>query len=329
MKPKVFVTRPLPQPALDLVAAACDLEVHAWDAPLSPPELAERCRDAEGIIVCGACLTAEVLEKAPRLRAVANVSVGYDNLDVEACTRRRILVTNTGGAAQETTADLAFALLAAVTRRVVEADRYVREGRWQHWAWNLLWGADLHHRTLGILGFGRIGQAMARRARGFSMRILYHSRHRAPEAVERELEAVYVDRDRLLAESDFVSLHVPLTQETHHLMGPREFSRMKPSAFLINTSRGAVVDEQALVAALEQKQIAGAALDVFEHEPRVHPALLGRDNVVLAPHIGSGTAETRTKMALLAAENLLAALAGKRPPNLVNPEVYAGEAGDA
>ena len=273
-------------------------------------------------MACGVRVNEEVLAQTPKLRVIANVGVGYDNIDVAACTRRRIVVTNTPEVVTEATADFAFALLLAVARRVAEGDRYVRESRWQKWQWGLLWGADVHHKTLGLYGFGRIGQAMARRARGFSMRVLYHARRRVPEALERELEAQYVDRETLLRESDFLSLHVPLTPETHHLVRAPELDLMKPRAFLINAARGKAVDEEALVQALKAGRIAGAGLDVFEHEPHVHPALLEMSNVVLMPHVGTATSETRLKMALLAAENLLAALAGRRPPNLVNPEVY-------
>jgi glyoxylate reductase len=251
------------------------------------------------------------------------VGVGYDNIDVAACTRRGIPVTNTAGVLEETTADLAFALLLAAARRVVEGDRYVRQGQWKQWEWGLLWGADVHHKTLGIYGFGHIGQAVARRGRGFSMRILYHSRHQAPEALRNELGAELVDRETLLRESDFLSLHVPLTPETHHLIASRDFALMKSSALLINTTRGKVVDEEALVSALEARRIAGAGLDVFEREPQLHPALARMSNVVLMPHVGSATAETRFNMAMFAAENLLAALDGRRPHNVVNPEVYA------
>jgi glyoxylate reductase len=233
------------------------------------------------------------------------------------------VVTNTPGVLTDTTADLAFALLMAVARRVVEGDRLVREGRWQRWQWGMLWGADIHHQTLGLYGFGRIGQAVARRGRGFEMRVIYHDVQRATAEIERELAAQFVDRETLLRESDFLSLHVPLTPETHHLIGARELSLMKPSAFLINTARGKVVDEEALVEALKSHRIAGAGLDVFEHEPHLHPELAKLENVVLLPHLGSATAATRLKMALLAVENLLAALAGRRPPNIVNPEVYA------
>ncbi len=323
MKPRVFVTRPLPAAALELLGAKCEPQVHPQDSPLRPAELAEACREVEGLLVVGARVTEEVLQEAPKLRVVANAGVGYDNIDVAACTRRRIPVTNTPGVLTETTADLAFALLLAVARRLVEGDRYVRDGLWREWQWGLLHGVDVYGKTLGLLGFGRIGQAMARRGRGFSMRVLYHARHRVAESIERELEGQYVDRDTLLGESDFLSLHLPLTSETRHVIGAKELALMKPTAFLINTARGPIVDEEALVEVLKAGRIAGAGLDVFEREPRVHPALLEMKNVVLAPHVASATAETRLKMAMLAAENLLSALDGRRPPNIVNPEIYS------
>ncbi len=320
-KPAVFVTRPLPAPALELLAARCTMRFNPEDSPVPADQLAKACRDVEGLVVCGTRVPEEVIAQTSALRVVANVGVGYDHVDVAACTRRGILVTNTAGVLEETTADLAFSLLLAVARRIVEGDRYVREQRWKKWEWGLLWGADVHHKTLGLYGFGHIGQAMARRGRGFSMRVLYHSRRRVAEEIEKDLGAEYVDRETLLRRSDFVSLHVPLTPETYHLIGSPELRLMKPTAFLVNAARGPVVDEQALVAALQGHAIAGAGLDVFEREPQVHPDLLAMPNVALMPHVGSGTGETRLNMAMLAAENLLAALEGKRPPNLVNPEV--------
>ncbi|MBZ5545892.1 MAG: D-glycerate dehydrogenase [Acidobacteriia bacterium] len=322
LKPKVFVTRPLPQRAIDLLAAQCAVQVHPSDSALKPPQLGEACRDVEGLLAVGVRVSEEVLSQAAKLRVVANCGVGYDNIDVAACSRRKIVVTNTPGVLTDTTADLAFALLMAAARRVVEADRFVREGHWQRWEFGMLWGADIHNKTLGIWGFGRIGQALARRGRGFDMKILYHSRRRSDETLERELEACYVDRDTLLRESDFLSLHVPMTPETHHLIGADELRLMKPSAFLINTARGKVIDEEALVTALKAKAIAGAGLDVFEHEPHLPPDLAKLENVVLLPHVGSATGETRLAMAMLAADNLLAALEGRRPPNVVNAEVF-------
>jgi lactate dehydrogenase-like 2-hydroxyacid dehydrogenase len=294
---------------------------------MPPAELAEALHDVDGLMLAGASLPAEVVAQAPRLRAVSNVGVGYDNLDLAACTARRIPVTNTVGAVEETTADLAFALLLGGARRLAECDRYVRDGHWRHWQWNLLWGADVYGKTLGLYGFGNIGRAVARRACGFGMRTLYCARHRVPQTVEMELGAEYVGRDKLFAESDFLSLHVPLTAETRHSVGAAELARMKPSAYLINTARGAVVDEEALAEALEQRAIAGAGLDVFEQEPHVHPGLLRLPNVLLAPHVGSATSETRERMARTAAQNLLDLLEGKHPRTLLNPEVFDPEAG--
>jgi len=232
------------------------------------------------------------------------------------------LVTNTPGVVTEATADLSFALLLAVARRVVEADRYIHEGLWRYWQWGCMWGTNPSGKTLGIMGFGRIGQAVARRGRGFNMRIIYHSVDRPTPEQEQELGAQFVDRQTLLREADFLSLHVPLAPDTHHLISSAEFALMKPTAFLINTSRGKVVEEAALIEALQSKRIAGAGLDVFEFEPQIHPALLAMPNVVVSPHMGTSTGETRLAMAMMAAENLLTALAGQRPPNLVNPEAW-------
>jgi glyoxylate reductase len=314
------MTRPLPAPVIERVRARCDLTVHPEDEPLSPAQLAEGCREAEGLLLSGGRATEEVLAQAPHLRVIATVGVGYDNIDVDACTRRGIVVTNTPGVVTEATADLAFALLTCVARRLVEADRFVREGHWRRWQWGLMWGTDLYGKTLGLYGFGRIGQAVARRARGFSMRILCYALDHLTPAQEKELGAEFVDRDTLLREADFLSLHVPLSPETIRLITARELAMMKPTAFLINTSRGKVVEEAALVAALESKQIAGAGLDVYEREPQIHPMLLTLPNVVLTPHMGTATSQTRLAMASLAADNILAFFAGQRPPNLVNPE---------
>lgn len=322
MKPKVFVTRPLPTAALELLSSACEVRSYPKDAAIPVSQLAAECREVEGVLVSSARVSEEVLMAVPRLRAISNCGVGYDNIDIAACNRRRIPVTNTAGSLEETTADLAFTLLLATARRSIEADRYVREGRWNHWQFGLLHGLDVHHKTLGLLGFGGIGQPVARRGLGFSMRILYSARHRVDESIEHDLCAQYVNLATLLRESDFLSLHVPLTPETHHIIGAEGFSVMKKTAILINTARGPVVDEEALVKALKSSKIAGAGLDVFEKEPSVHPELLDLHNVVLAPHIGSATGETRVKMAVLAVKNLLAMLAGERPPNVVNPEIY-------
>jgi glyoxylate reductase len=321
-KAKIFVTHPLYPEAQALLQAACECEF--WAKPERPPreEFVRRLKDKEGLV----CLLTErisedVLRVAPKLRIVANVAVGYDNVDVPACTKRSVAVTNTPGVLDETTADFAFALMLAVARRVVEADQYVRAGQWQGWNFDQFCGTDVWGKTLGIVGFGRIGQAVARRAAGFGMKVIYNSRKRIAEDLEKEHRAEYREMNALLAESDFVSLHVPLNSDTRQLFDAPKFFRMKPTAFLINTSRGPIVDEAALVHALESKKIAGAGLDVFEQEPFVHPGLK-RGNVVLAPHLGSASNETRGKMALVAAQNAVAFFKGQRPPNLLNPEVF-------
>jgi glyoxylate reductase len=255
------------------------------------------------------------------LRIASNVAVGYDNIDVDACTKRGIVVTNTPGVLDETTADFAWTLLMAVARRVAEGEALARSGNWKGWNLDQLCGADVWGKTLGIVGFGRIGRSVARRASGFQMKIIYTDAVRASEEVEKSANAEFHDMNSLLAESDFISLHVPLLPETRGMFNGPKFLRMKPTAFLINTSRGPVIDEAALVAALENKKIAGAALDVFENEPFLHPGLK-RSNVVLTPHIASASLETRTKMAVMAANNIVAMFKGQRPPNIVNPDIF-------
>ncbi|MBF5042737.1 D-glycerate dehydrogenase [Aggregicoccus sp. 17bor-14] len=322
--PRVFVTRQLPGTALAQLAAQVDLEV--WPGPLPPPHglLCERARGADGLITL---LTDRVdealLAQAPSLRAVSNVAVGYDNIDVAACTRRRIAVGNTPGVLTETTADFAFALLLALARRVAEADRFVREGKWKTWEPGLLLGPDVHGATLGLVGLGAIGAAVARRAAGFGMRVLYVGRSAQPE-LERTLALERVDKAQLLAQSDMVSLHVPLTPETRGWLSREDFARMKPGALLVNTARGPVVDQAALVEALASGRLGGAALDVTDPEPLPQDSpLLQLPNVLLAPHIASASHATRGKMAQMAVDNLLAALSGRRPPHCVNPELYA------
>jgi glyoxylate reductase len=317
----VFISRHLPEAALDRARSGATVRLHPEDRRLSPAELARYLEDADGLV----CLLTDTIDEAllagaPRLRAVANVAVGYNNIDVAAATRRGIVVTNTPGVLTETTADFTWALLLATARRVPEADAYTRAGRFTEWGLMLLLGSDVHGKTLGILGLGRIGKAVARRAAGFGMRMLYHDALRDP-AAERELGVIYQDRDAVLAEADFVTLHVPLLPETHHYVGEGELRRMKPGAYLINASRGPVVDEAALVRALKEGWIAGAGLDVYEEEPKVHPGLLECSNAVLAPHIASASRETRLRMATMAVDNCLAVLEGRMPPNPVNPEV--------
>ena len=321
-RPKVLVTRPIQQRIIDKLSMHCEVHVHPVDETMPADLLAEAVRDVDGLMASGVLVSQDIIAAARKLRVVSTIAVGYDNIDIAACNQRRILVTNTPDVLTEATADLTFALLLGAARRVVEADRYVRAKRWTEWKWGYLWGVDLHGKTLGLYGFGRIAQATARRARGFGMRILYYARHRASQNVEQELTAEFVDRETLLRQSDFLSLHVPLTPETRHSIAAPQFALMKPTAFLINAARGPIVDEKALVQALETGKLAGAGLDVFEKEPEVHPALMAMDNVTLLPHIGSATDETRLRMAALAADNLLAALRGDRPSNLVNPEVF-------
>lgn len=325
MRPRVLISRPVSPNAIERVAEFCDVRVHPVDGPMKPELLLEELRGMDFAMPCGQPVRGEAIASASNLRMIANIGVGYDNVDLEVCNARRIVVTNTPDVLSEATADLAFALLISTARRIVEGDRYVREGNWANWQWNLFWGADLHRKTLGLYECGRIGQAMARRGRGFSMRILYHARHRMDATIEKELHAELVDLPTLLRESDFLSVHVPSTPQTRHSLGHAELALMKKSAILINTARGNIIDEEALVHALRAGQIQGAGLDVFEHEPKVHPALIEMKNVTLLPHIGSSTAVTREKMAGLAADNLIAFIKGQRPPNVVNPQVLDQE----
>ena len=320
-KPKVFATHGLFDATRQILEGTCEVEY--WAKEERPPrqEVLQRVKDKDGLI----CLLTEkvneeLLKAAPKLRIAANVAVGFDNIDVAACTKRGVAATNTPGVLDETTADFAWTLMMAVARRLSEGEALARSGNWKNWDLDQLVGTDVWGKTLGIVGFGRIGRAVARRASGFQMKVIYTDAVRAPEGVEKELKAEFREMNALLAESDFVSLHVPLLPETRGLFDAEKFSRMKPTAFLINTSRGPVVNEAALVAALESGKIAGAGLDVYENEPLIHRGLK-RTNVVLAPHIASASLETRTKMACIAAENVVALFAGKRPPNILNPEV--------
>lgn len=322
-KPQVFVTRRIPEEGINVVMQFCETEVSDFDGVLPRDILLERVKDKDGIL----CLLTDTIDKevmdaaGSNLRVISNYAVGFNNIDVEEATRRGIMVTNTPGVLTETTADLAWALLMSIARRIVEADKFVRAGKFRGWEPLLLLGTDVYSATLGIIGFGRIGQAMARRASGFRMKVIYHDLQRVPLQVEEELRASYRTLPELLSEADFVTIHVPLTPQTHHLIGEKELKMMKKEAYLINTARGPIVDEKALVLALREGWIRGVALDVFEKEPEVEPELLKLDNVVLAPHIGSATHATRTKTATMAAGNLVKALQGEVPPNLVNPEV--------
>jgi len=323
-RPHVFVTRRIPAAALDILRTAC--EVHTWDheeEPVPHEELVRRLQMADGALVVGPHrIDGPLMDAAPRCRIYANMAVGYDNIDLPEATRRKIMVTNTPGVLTETTADLAFGLMIAAARRLYEGQRTIVEGRWKGWSPLFMTGQDVYGATLGLVGAGRIGQAVARRARGFGMRILYHNRRPNPE-FEAELGAEYRPLDDLLREADFVVLLVPLTPETRGLIGARELGLMKPTAVLVNAARGPVVEERALYEALRSRQIFAAGLDVFDQEPIPpdHP-LLTLPNVTAVPHIGSATVKTRTRMAVLAAENLVAGVAGRRPSNLVNPEVF-------
>jgi len=323
-RPPVLVTRRLPQEALDRIAARCEMTLYDGQGAMPRDRLLAQVAGKAGAITqLTDRVDGEFLEAAgPQLTVVANCAAGFDNIDVPACTRHGVLACNTPGVLTETTADAAFALMMAAARRVAEGDRFVRSGAAWIWGPLMMLGQDVHHATLGVVGFGRIGQALARRARGFAMRVLYHDTVRPPAEVERELAAQYRDLEDLLRESDFVSLHVSLTPQTRHLISAERLAVMKPTAVLVNTSRGPVIDEQALAGALQRGQIFAAGLDVFEREPEVHPALLACGNAVLLPHLGSATVTTRMAMADLAAGNLLAALQDSRPPALLNPEAW-------
>jgi glyoxylate reductase len=314
MPKKILISNVLPAESRQVIPTGIEVDYNETEQPLPTAELIRRLRDAEGLI-CQVISTIddEVLAASPALRVIANVAVGYNNIDVAAARRRGVVVTNTPDVLTETTADFAWALLMATARRVVEADGYARSGQWKTWRWGLLWGSDIHGKTLGVVGFGRIGRAVARRGRGFDMRVLYHDTVRADAATERELNAAPVDLPTLLRESDFVSLHTLLSAETRHLIDERALRAMKKTAILINAARGPVVDEAALVKALAEGWIRGAGLDVFEDEPTIHPGLVPLANVTLAPHIASASHETRIAMATLAVRNCLAVLDGQPP----------------
>ncbi len=316
---KVLVTARLPEEVLNRIARDHQVHIHTQDVPLEREKLLELIGDVNGLL-CTITdrIDREVLDLGPRLRVIANNGVGFDHIDVKEATRRGIPVSNTPGVLTDATADLAFALILASARRVVEGDRLVRNGEFKFWAPLNFLGMEVSGKTLGIIGMGRIGQAVAKRAAGFDMKVIYWSRTRLDPALEHMLRVSFSSFDDLLRESDFVSLHVPLSSETRHLIGPGELSTMKTSAFLVNTARGPVVDEKALVAALRSGMIRSAALDVYENEPELSDGLADLPNAVLLPHLGSATIETRTRMANMACENLLAGLAGERPPNCVN-----------
>lgn len=320
-KPKVYVTRVIAGAGIPMLEKECEVEVNRSERALTREELLRNVRGKDAVL----CMLSDTIDEAvfeaagPQCKVFANYAVGYNNIDVPAATRHGVFATNTPGVLTDATADIAWALLFSVARRIVEGDRMVRAGQFKGWEPLMLIGMDIARKTLGVIGAGRIGQAFAKRSRGFDMKILYTSNKPNPE-FEAETNARFVDKDTLLRESDFVSLHVPLTPATRHMIGERELGLMKKTAILINTARGPVVDEKALVRALKEKRIWGAGLDVYEREPELEPGLAELDNVVIPPHLGSATIETRDKMGTLAAENILATLAGKIPPNCLNPD---------
>ncbi|MGZ8210317.1 MAG: 2-hydroxyacid dehydrogenase [Burkholderiales bacterium] len=321
MKPTVLVTREVFDETLEYLGRYCDVDANQQDIALAPDELAKRAGNKDAV-VCSLTdrIDAAFIERCRKLKVVANIAVGYNNIDVAACTRRGIMATNTPGVLDDSTADLAWTLMLGAARRITEVERYVRNGEWKGWRLKQWLGIDVHHATLGIVGMGRIGQAIARRAAGFEMRVLYHNRKAVAQDIERALKATWVSLDELLRQSDFVVLQVPYGPETHHLIGAAELAKMKPTAILVNSTRGGVVDDAALIEALTKRSIRAAGLDVFENEPRLNPGFLALDSVVLAPHVGSSTEATRRAMAMTAAKNAVAALTGETPPNLINPQ---------
>ncbi|MGB0597438.1 MAG: 2-hydroxyacid dehydrogenase [Rubripirellula sp.] len=323
-KPKIFLTRELPPETMALLHDQCELTMNREDRVLEKSEIIAGIQGCDGLLcLLTDTIDADIMDANPDLKVIANFAVGFNNIDVAAATKRKLPITNTPGVLTETTADMAWALLMDAARRVSEGDRLVRTKSWNGWGPLQLLGADVSGGTLGLVGMGRIARAMAKRAIGFDMRILYWNRTRLETTDERIMGAEFVELDELLTLSDFLSLHVALTPETKHLIGATELAKMKSTAILVNTARGPVVDEQALVAALQTGTIAGAGLDVYEHEPALAPELYELENAVVAPHLGSATIGTRTKMGNMAANNCLSACRGTRPENLVNPEIYA------
>ena len=324
-KPRVLVTREVFDETLEYLRQHCEVLDNQGDLPYAPEALGRALAACDGLM-CSLTdrVDAALLAAAPGLKAVANIAVGYNNIDVPACTACGVMATNTPGVLDDSTADLAWTLMLGAARRITEVERRVRTGEWTGWRLKQWLGVDVHHATLGIIGMGRIGQAIARRAAGFDMKVIYHNRKPITPELERKANAAYVSFNELLTQSDFIVLQVPYSPATHHLIGAAQLAKMKPSAILINSTRGGVVDDAALVAALKNGTIRGAGLDVYENEPKLNPEFLLLDNVVLAPHVGSSTEATRKAMAMLAAKNLVAALKGETPPNLLNPEARRG-----
>lgn len=319
---KVFVSYKIPEAGLKKLREDFELSLNEEAKLLSKGELLSKVCDADALVCLGGeTIDKDVIDAGKKLNIIANYAVGYNNIDVGYATQKSIMVTNTPGVLTETTADLAWAILMAIARRIVEGDRFTRSGKFTAWKPDLLLGSDIYGKILGIVGFGRIGQAVAKRSLGFDMKVLYHDIKPVSPEIEQTYKATYVDLDTLLKQSDFVTLHVPLINSTYHLIDEGKLSLMKPTAFLINASRGPVIDEQALVKVLRERKIAGAALDVYEREPELSPGLSELDNVILIPHLGSATQQTRDRMSQMVAENVIAALSGRNPPNLVNKEL--------
>ena len=320
MKAKILVTRETFQDVLDYLSQHFDVTANQPDVPMDLETLARALQDKMGVMTA---LTDKVdaglLARCPNLKAVCNIAVGFNNIDIPACTARKVMVTNTPGVLDDSTADFTWALILATARRLMEAEAYVRAGEWHGWKLKQFLGNDVHHRTLGILGMGRIGQKVARRAAGFDMQVIYHNQRRLDANIERTYNAAYVGLDELLARADILTVHAPYSAATHHMIGKTELAKMKPDAILINAARGGIVDDAALIEVLKSGKIAGAGLDVFENEPALNPAFLSLKNVVLTPHIASSSTATRHGMAMLAAQNLVAALDAGRPPNWLNP----------
>ena len=319
---KIFVTRKIPEPGLKLLRKEHEIVVFAHDRIPTKKEIINGLKGKNGLL----CLLSDPIDKdviksEPNLKMIANYAVGYDNIDLRAATEKRIPVSNTPGVLTDTTAEMAWAQLFSVARRIVEGDKYTRAGKFKGWGPMLMLGQDVSNKTLGVIGAGRIGTAFALKSKGFNMKVLYLD-GRVNKTLEKELKAKKVELNELIKKSDYISIHVPLTKETYHLINKEELKVMKRNAILINTSRGPVVDEDALVKALKEKWIFGAGLDVYEHEPKVAEELKKLDNVVLQPHSASATFETRSKMAIIAAENMIAGLNGQIPPNCVNPEIF-------
>jgi lactate dehydrogenase-like 2-hydroxyacid dehydrogenase len=324
MKKRILVTREVFEEVLDFLARHLEVTANQEDKVFSGEALIQALADKEGVLTTlTERIDGNLLSRCPRLKAVCNIAVGYNNIDLTACNAHGVMATNTPGVLDDTTADFTWALILATARRLNEAEDYIREGRWDKWKLKQFLGLDVHHAVLGIIGLGRIGQAVARRAMGFEMEVIYHDVQRASPEKESVCGARYTTKEELFRRADIVTIHVPYSRETHHAVGVSEIALMKKSAILIHAARGGVVDDSALVEALRKGSIAGAGLDVFEGEPALHPGFLELKNVVLSPHIASSSEKTRFKMAMMAAENCVAALSSGHPPNLLNPDVRA------